>query len=75
MNEEESTLFRPFGPTIFKVKIPEKIIQELNVYVDGIIKDKEKSKEPVKSNGKSGSSSEKKSEQKSDTSKKSKEKD
>ena len=45
MNEEESTLFRPFGPTIFKVKIPEKIIQELNVYVDGIIKDKEKSKE------------------------------
>jgi len=43
MNEEESTLFRPFGPSIFKVRIPEKIIQELNDYVDKIIKDKEKS--------------------------------
>ena len=44
MTEEEPLLYRPFGPTIFKVKIPEKIIQELNNYVDTIIVDKEKLK-------------------------------
>ena len=44
MTEEEPLLYRPFGPTIFKVKIPEKIIQELNNYIDTIIEDKERSK-------------------------------
>ena len=44
MAEEESLLYQPFGPTIFKVKIPEKIIQELNNYIDTTIEDKERSK-------------------------------
>ena len=44
MAEEESLLYRPFGPTIFKVKIPEKIIQELNNYIDALIEDKERLK-------------------------------
>ena len=44
MTEEDSLIYQPFGPTIFKVKIPEKIIQELNKYIDTIIEDKEKSK-------------------------------
>jgi len=44
MTEEESLLYRPFGPTIFKVKIPEKIIQELNNYIDTLIEDKERLK-------------------------------
>jgi len=44
MTEEEPLLYQPFGPTIFKVKIPEKIIQELNNYIDTIIENKEKLK-------------------------------
>ena len=44
MAEEESLLYQPFGPTIFKVKIPEKIIQELNNYIDTLIEDKERLK-------------------------------
>ena len=35
---------KPFGPTILKVKIPEKIIDDLNQYTDKVISDKEKSK-------------------------------
>ena len=45
MPEDESILYRPFGPSIFKVTIPEKMVQELNSYVDKIIKDEEKLKE------------------------------
>ena len=43
MSDNESLLFKPFGPSIFKVKIHEKMVQELNDYVDAIIKDNEKS--------------------------------
>ena len=35
-------IYKPFGPSIMKVKIPEKILNDLNNYVDKIIKDKEK---------------------------------
>ena len=35
-------VFKPFGPSIMKVKIPEKILNDLNDYVDKIIEDKEK---------------------------------
>ena len=35
---------KPFGPTILKVKIPEKIIDDLNQYTDKVISDKENQK-------------------------------
>ena len=35
-------IYKPFGPSVMKVKIPEKILNDLNNYVDKIIKDKEK---------------------------------
>ena len=35
---------KPFGPVILKVKIPEKILNDLNQYTDEVIADKEKSK-------------------------------
>ena len=47
MSEDESFLYRPFGPSIFKVTIPEKMILDLNNYVDKIIKDEEKLKEDI----------------------------
>ena len=37
-------ILKPFGPSIVKVRIPEEIIIEMNRYVDGLIKDDEKSK-------------------------------
>jgi len=37
------TLIKPFGPSILKVKIPEKILKELNKYIDEMLSDKEKS--------------------------------
>ena len=36
---------KPFGPVILKVKIPEKIVNELNQYTDEVVADKEKSKQ------------------------------
>ena len=33
-----------FGPAIFKVKIPDEIVNKLNNYIDKVIDDKEKSK-------------------------------
>ena len=45
MNKIDSELIRPFGPSILKVKIPKKIIYDLNNYIDIIIENKEKSKE------------------------------
>ena len=36
-------IFRPFGPSILKVSIPAKLIEDLNNYVDEIIKNKKKS--------------------------------
>ena len=35
-------IYKPFGPSVMKVKIPEKILNDLNDYVDKIIQDKEK---------------------------------
>ena len=37
-------LLKPFGPSILKVKIPELILNELNKYIDDIIKNNNKSK-------------------------------
>ena len=46
MNEQNRVeIIRPFGPLIAKVKIPEKILNELNNYVDKIIIDEKKSKD------------------------------
>ena len=47
MSEEENKIqiFRPFGPSVAKVIMPEKIIELLNEYVDKVIDDKKKSKE------------------------------
>ena len=33
-----------FGPSVLKVKIPDEILNELNSYVDNVLKDKKKSK-------------------------------
>tara|TARA_B100000902_G_C27153562_1_gene835005 strand:- start:265 stop:897 length:633 start_codon:yes stop_codon:yes gene_type:complete len=41
----ELEILKPFGPSILKVKIPKKIIDELNNYTDEIILNKTKSKE------------------------------
>ena len=35
----EFKLLKPFGPSIFKVKIPDEIINKLNKYIDKIIED------------------------------------
>ena len=37
-------VIRPFGPTIAKVKMPNDLIKELNLYLDEIILDDEKKK-------------------------------
>ena len=44
MEKAQLNIFRPFGPPVAKIKIPEKILDELNNYVDQIIIDEEKSK-------------------------------
>jgi hypothetical protein len=36
---------KPFGPSVFKVKIPLKIINQINVHIDNIIANKKKQKE------------------------------
>ena len=38
-------LIKVFGPSVLKARIPENIVNDLNDYVDKIIKDKEKAKE------------------------------
>tara|TARA_B100000963_G_scaffold261146_1_gene229350 strand:+ start:1288 stop:1923 length:636 start_codon:yes stop_codon:yes gene_type:complete len=40
----ESKIFNPFGPSILKVKIPEKLVQQINNYVDEIISNEKKTK-------------------------------
>ena len=39
----EIKILKPFGPSVVKVKIPEKIIDELNNYIDHVVNDKKKS--------------------------------
>ena len=43
--ELEYKFIKHFGPSIFKVKIPGKIVEELNNYVDQIVTNNEKEKE------------------------------
>ena len=40
----EAKFIKTFGPSIVKAKIPEKLLNDLNEYVDKIIEDKEKAK-------------------------------
>ena len=43
MSQEKLSLLNPFAPTVAKITIPEKMILELNNYVDEIISDEKKS--------------------------------
>ena len=45
MPENKIQVYKPFGPSIAKVIIPEDLIKKLNEYVDKIILDENKSKE------------------------------
>jgi len=47
MNEDDLTfeIFRPFGPPIFKTRIPDTMINKMNNYSEEIIKDKDKGKQ------------------------------
>ena len=42
MEKIDLQIFRPFGPSILKVKIPKDILDKLNNYIDKIIIDNEK---------------------------------
>ena len=44
MDKLDIKIIRNFGPSVLKVKIPEKIVNHLNNYVDETVKNKEKSK-------------------------------
>jgi len=44
MENEEIKVIRPFGPSIAKVKIPNKLVETLNNYIDKIILDENKIK-------------------------------
>jgi hypothetical protein len=41
----EIKLIKPFGPAVLKVKIPEKILNDINKYIDDVVKDNKKSNE------------------------------
>ena len=45
MSQDKLNVLNPFGPTVAKVKIPEKMILEINNYIDEIVSDEKKSKE------------------------------
>ena len=45
MNKKPIEVFKPFGPTVAKVLIPEKLIGDLNNYIDSIISNEKKSAE------------------------------
>ena len=42
MNEINAQILKPFGPSILKVKIPKKIVDDLNAYIDNIIDNRTK---------------------------------
>ena len=42
MTEVNAEIIKPFGPSIFKVKIPKQIVDDLNQYVDNTILDETK---------------------------------
>ena len=37
MDNIEAKIIRPFGPSIVKAKIPEKIVNDLNNYIDKVV--------------------------------------
>ena len=39
----ETRIIRTFGPSVMYVKIPKNIVDNINLYIDGIVSDKEKS--------------------------------
>ena len=41
----EIKIFKPFGPSVCKVKIPKEIVDKLNIYIDHIVENEKKSKE------------------------------
>ena len=45
MDQVKINIMRNFGPSVMKVTIPNNIIDNLNTYIDSIIKNKEKSSE------------------------------
>ena len=45
MEKEDLKVFRPYGPTIAKVKIPDNLVKELNDYTDNIINNEQKKKD------------------------------
>ena len=38
----EPEIIKPFGPSVVKIKIPDELVKEMNLFVDEIIKDKSK---------------------------------
>ena len=38
----EPEIIKPFGPSILKIKIPDEIVREMNLFVDEMIKDHNK---------------------------------
>ena len=45
MDNIEAKIIRPFGPSIVKAKIPEKIVNDLNNYIDKVVANEKKSNE------------------------------
>ena len=43
MSEIKFEIIKNFGPSVFKVKIPDEIVEKLNGYVDKIVEDKKRS--------------------------------
>ena len=43
--DKDFEIFKPFGPTVLKVKIPQNIVDELNIYIDKTIADEQKANE------------------------------
>ena len=45
MNDKlEYTIIRNFGPSVFKVNIPLKIVEQMNTYIDNMVSDENKQK-------------------------------
>ena len=40
-------VLKPFGPSIIKIKMPNEMIEQINEYVDSVIKDEQKIKKLV----------------------------
>ena len=42
MDEVKYQVVKNFGPSVFKIEMPEQIVEKLNAYIDKVIKDREK---------------------------------